>query len=123
MHLVQVPIALGRGVRIWDGLEALEDAYDVEAVSSPAASPTSRSRGRSSRERRHRAAGARTAETDARACFAPTLGAGHGVAVIRIATVVRTSSAQVRIPFATLFTPIEGSVARHEFPGHSTDAG
>ncbi len=34
MHLVQVPIVLGRGVRIWDGLEALEDAYDVEAVSS-----------------------------------------------------------------------------------------
>ncbi|MCW2855142.1 MAG: deaminase/reductase [Marmoricola sp.] len=35
MHLVQVPIVLGRGVRIWDGLEALEAAYDVEAVSSP----------------------------------------------------------------------------------------
>jgi hypothetical protein len=34
-HLVQVPIVLGRGVRIWDGLEALEDVYDVEAVSSP----------------------------------------------------------------------------------------
>ena len=50
-HRPQVPIVLGRGVRIWDGLEALEDAYDVEAVSSPAASPTSPSRGRSSRER------------------------------------------------------------------------
>ena len=35
MHLVQVPIVLGRGVRLWDGLERLEDAYDVEAVSSP----------------------------------------------------------------------------------------
>jgi dihydrofolate reductase len=35
MHLVQVPIVLGRGVRIWDGLEALEDDYRVEAVSSP----------------------------------------------------------------------------------------
>jgi len=34
-HLVQVPIVLGCGVRIWDGLEALEDAYDIEAVSSP----------------------------------------------------------------------------------------
>ena len=34
-HLVQVPIVLGRGVRLWDGLEALEDGYDVEAVSSP----------------------------------------------------------------------------------------
>lgn len=35
MHLVQVPIVLGRGVRIWDGLEGLESAFDVEAVSSP----------------------------------------------------------------------------------------
>ena len=35
MHLVQVPIVLGRGVRIWDGLEALEDTFDIEAVSSP----------------------------------------------------------------------------------------
>lgn len=35
MHLVQVPIVLGRGVRIWDGLEGLQDDYDVEAVSSP----------------------------------------------------------------------------------------
>ena len=35
LHLVQVPIVLGRGVRLWDGLEALEDTYDVEAVSSP----------------------------------------------------------------------------------------
>ena len=41
MHLVQVPIVLGRGVRIWDGLEALEDAYDVEAVSSPSGVTTS----------------------------------------------------------------------------------
>ena len=35
MHLVQVPIVLGRGSRIWDGLEALEDTYEIEAVSSP----------------------------------------------------------------------------------------
>jgi dihydrofolate reductase len=35
MHLVQSPIVLGRGVRLWDGLEALEDGYDIEAVSSP----------------------------------------------------------------------------------------
>jgi dihydrofolate reductase len=34
-HLVQVPIVLGRGVRVWDGLEELQEAYDVEAVSSP----------------------------------------------------------------------------------------
>jgi hypothetical protein len=32
---VQVPILLGRGVRLWDGLEGIEDRYDIEAVSSP----------------------------------------------------------------------------------------
>ncbi|OUZ10074.1 deaminase [Aeromicrobium sp. PE09-221] len=35
MHVVQVPIVLGRGVRLWDGLESLEERYDLEAVSSP----------------------------------------------------------------------------------------
>ena len=35
MHLVQVPIILGRGVRLWDGLEAVEQAFDIEAVSAP----------------------------------------------------------------------------------------
>ncbi len=35
LHVVQVPILLGRGVRLWDGLEALEERYDVEAVSTP----------------------------------------------------------------------------------------
>lgn len=35
LHVVVVPIVLGRGVRLWDGLEALEDGFDVEAVSSP----------------------------------------------------------------------------------------
>ena len=35
LHLVQVPILLGRGVRLWDGLEGIEERYDVEAVSSP----------------------------------------------------------------------------------------
>ncbi|MFB4300925.1 dihydrofolate reductase family protein [Actinomadura sp. NTSP31] len=35
MHVVQVPIVLGRGVRLWDGLESLEDAFDIEAVSTP----------------------------------------------------------------------------------------
>jgi dihydrofolate reductase len=34
MHLVQVPILLGRGVRVWDGLEGIEEAYDIEPVSS-----------------------------------------------------------------------------------------
>ena len=35
LHVVVAPIVLGRGTRLWDGLEALEDAYDIEAVSSP----------------------------------------------------------------------------------------
>lgn len=35
MHVVQVPILLGRGVGFWDGLEALEESYDIETVSSP----------------------------------------------------------------------------------------
>jgi dihydrofolate reductase len=35
MHIVVVPILLGRGVRLWDGLESLENDFEVEAVSSP----------------------------------------------------------------------------------------
>jgi hypothetical protein len=35
MHIVLVPILLGRGVRLWDGLEGLDKDYDVESVSSP----------------------------------------------------------------------------------------
>ena len=35
MHTVLVPILLGRGVRLWDGLEGLENDYQVEATSSP----------------------------------------------------------------------------------------
>jgi dihydrofolate reductase len=35
MHIVVVPILLGRGVRLWDGLEGLERDYQVEATSSP----------------------------------------------------------------------------------------
>ena len=35
MHVVQVPVLLGRGVRLWDGLESLEEAYDIESVSTP----------------------------------------------------------------------------------------
>ncbi len=34
MHLVQVPIVLGRGQRLWDGLEGLEKDYDVELTPS-----------------------------------------------------------------------------------------
>src|SRR3954468_6416665 len=35
MHLAAAPILLGRGVRLWDGLEGLEQDYDVEATSAP----------------------------------------------------------------------------------------
>ncbi|MGW6731473.1 dihydrofolate reductase family protein [Streptomyces sp. NPDC055013] len=35
VHVAVVPIVLGRGVRLWDGLEDLEKDYDVEATSSP----------------------------------------------------------------------------------------
>jgi dihydrofolate reductase len=35
MHITVVPIVLGRGVRLWDGLEGLEKDYAVEATSSP----------------------------------------------------------------------------------------
>jgi dihydrofolate reductase len=34
-HVVVVPILLGRGVRLWDGLEGLEKDYRVETTSSP----------------------------------------------------------------------------------------
>jgi dihydrofolate reductase len=34
-HIVVVPILLGRGVRLWDGLEVLEQSYEIEAASSP----------------------------------------------------------------------------------------
>jgi dihydrofolate reductase len=35
MHVVVVPILLGRGVRLWDGLEGLEKDYEIESTSSP----------------------------------------------------------------------------------------
>ena len=34
-HIAVVPILLGRGARLWDGLEGLEKDYEVEATSSP----------------------------------------------------------------------------------------
>jgi dihydrofolate reductase len=34
-HVAVAPILLGRGVRLWDGLEALEQSYEIEAASSP----------------------------------------------------------------------------------------
>jgi dihydrofolate reductase len=35
LHVVIVPIVLGRGERLWDGLEELEQRFDVELVNSP----------------------------------------------------------------------------------------
>ena len=35
MHISVVPIVLGRGVRLWDGLEGLEEDYEIEATSAP----------------------------------------------------------------------------------------
>ena len=35
LHVVVVPIILGRGVRLWDGQEGLEERFDVEATASP----------------------------------------------------------------------------------------
>ncbi len=37
LHVVQVPILLGRGVRLWDDLEGIEERFDIEVVSSPSA--------------------------------------------------------------------------------------
>lgn len=34
-HLVVVPIVLGRGGRIWDGQEGLEERFDIRSTSSP----------------------------------------------------------------------------------------
>ena len=33
-HIVVTPILLGRGVRLWDGLEGVERDYDIEFASS-----------------------------------------------------------------------------------------
>ncbi|TSE01846.1 dihydrofolate reductase [Skermania sp. ID1734] len=35
LHVVVVPIVLGRGVRLWDGLEGLEQRFSVESVTTP----------------------------------------------------------------------------------------
>ena len=35
LHVALVPIVLGRGERLWEGLEDVHDRFDVEAVSSP----------------------------------------------------------------------------------------
>jgi hypothetical protein len=35
LHVVQVPIVLGRGVRLWDGLDGLHERYSIETVAVP----------------------------------------------------------------------------------------
>lgn len=35
MHVVVGPIVLGRGVSLWQGLEGIEKAFEVEVVASP----------------------------------------------------------------------------------------
>ena len=35
LHITVVPILLGRGVRLWDGLEGLEQDYETQATASP----------------------------------------------------------------------------------------
>ena len=35
LHIVVVPIVLGRGERLWEGLEGLEERFWIEAVNSP----------------------------------------------------------------------------------------
>jgi dihydrofolate reductase len=35
LHVVVVPILLGRGERLWEGLEGVDRRFDVEAVASP----------------------------------------------------------------------------------------
>jgi hypothetical protein len=35
MHLVIVPITLGRGVSLWEGSSGLEERFTVESVTSP----------------------------------------------------------------------------------------
>ena len=35
MHVVVVPVLLGRGVRLWDGLENLDKDFAIEAAASP----------------------------------------------------------------------------------------
>ncbi|GGB73463.1 deaminase reductase [Knoellia flava TL1] len=40
MHVALVPIVLGRGVSLWEGLEGVEDGFDIETVHSPTSGVT-----------------------------------------------------------------------------------
>jgi dihydrofolate reductase len=35
LHVIIVPIVIGRGVRLWDGLEGVHERFDVQTVSTP----------------------------------------------------------------------------------------
>ena len=35
LHVAIVPIVLGRGVRLWEGLEGLEERFDIESATTP----------------------------------------------------------------------------------------
>jgi dihydrofolate reductase len=35
MHLVVAPLVLGRGERLWDGLEGIEERFEIESTPSP----------------------------------------------------------------------------------------
>jgi dihydrofolate reductase len=35
LHLVQVPIVLGRGTQLWEGLEGMEERFHIESTASP----------------------------------------------------------------------------------------
>jgi dihydrofolate reductase len=35
LHVAIVPIVLGRGVRLWEGLEGLQDRFEVQSATSP----------------------------------------------------------------------------------------
>lgn len=35
LHVVEVPIVLGRGERLWDGLEGVQERFAIESTASP----------------------------------------------------------------------------------------
>jgi len=35
LHAVIAPVVLGRGERLWDGMEGLEERFTIESVASP----------------------------------------------------------------------------------------
>ena len=99
LHVVQVPILLGRGVRLWDGLEGLEDSFDVEAVSTRAGSPTSPSPADAAPARGSRARAATALQPGAPTVAggpgtrraAPPRGRAHAMTIIRPARSDRTA--------------------------------